>query len=293
MALTGRRQAYFTDYAGTANEFASMARHGTLYQGQFYSWQKKPRGGYAFGLPSRAFVCFLENHDQVANTGLGWRLYHHTDAAKWRAMVGLLLLGPQLPMLFQGAEFAAAQPFTYFADLDGDLAAAVRKGRLEFLSQFPELQQPNVRDLIPRPDDRAAFERCGLQRDARGGDKTLPEQARALHRDLIEMRRTDPVLSRLGTADVTIESSAPGSRVLLIRYLSALGDRLVITNFGDDHRAMMNDPLFAAPPDRPWKLTWTSDDPAYGGVGAVPFLNAGRWLLRGLSTALLVSEAAD
>ena len=39
VALTGRRQAYFTDYQGTAAEFASMARHGTLYQGQWYTWQ--------------------------------------------------------------------------------------------------------------------------------------------------------------------------------------------------------------------------------------------------------------
>jgi maltooligosyltrehalose trehalohydrolase len=69
VALTGRRQAYFTDYEGTASEFASMARHCTLFQGQWYSWQRTVRGGYAAGLPGASFVCFLENHDQVANTG--------------------------------------------------------------------------------------------------------------------------------------------------------------------------------------------------------------------------------
>ena len=31
-------------------------------------------------------------------------------------MAALLMLSPQTPMLFQGQEFAASSPFTYFAD---------------------------------------------------------------------------------------------------------------------------------------------------------------------------------
>jgi maltooligosyltrehalose trehalohydrolase len=67
--LTGRQQAYCTDYEGTANEFASMACWNFLYQGQWYGWQKQGRGTDARRFPGSAFVCFLENHDQVANTG--------------------------------------------------------------------------------------------------------------------------------------------------------------------------------------------------------------------------------
>ena len=42
-----------------------------LYQGQWYSWQKKRRGTPTFGLPPAAFVTFLQNHDQIANSGRG------------------------------------------------------------------------------------------------------------------------------------------------------------------------------------------------------------------------------
>ncbi len=44
VALTGRTEAYFTDYRGTPQEFISAAKHGFLYQGQHYLWQKKRRG---------------------------------------------------------------------------------------------------------------------------------------------------------------------------------------------------------------------------------------------------------
>ena len=43
VALTGRREAYYTDYRGTAQELLSMARLGFLYQGQRYAWQKALR----------------------------------------------------------------------------------------------------------------------------------------------------------------------------------------------------------------------------------------------------------
>ncbi len=54
VALTGQNEAYCTDYDGTANEFASMARWNLLYQGQWYSWQKQPRGTDSRGVPRRA-----------------------------------------------------------------------------------------------------------------------------------------------------------------------------------------------------------------------------------------------
>jgi maltooligosyltrehalose trehalohydrolase len=120
VALTGQNAAYCTDYDGTANEFAAMAGWNLLYQGQWYSWQKQRRGSDARACPSSGFVCFLENHDQVANTGRGLRLHQISQAGQWRALVSLLLLAPQVPMLFQGQDCATSSPFTYFADHEGD-----------------------------------------------------------------------------------------------------------------------------------------------------------------------------
>ena len=44
VALTGRNEAYYTDYLGRPQEFISAVKYGYLYQGQWYTWQKKRRG---------------------------------------------------------------------------------------------------------------------------------------------------------------------------------------------------------------------------------------------------------
>ena len=44
VALSGRTEAYYSDYRGTPQEFISAAKYGFLYQGQWYKWQKKCRG---------------------------------------------------------------------------------------------------------------------------------------------------------------------------------------------------------------------------------------------------------
>ena len=75
VALLGRREAYYSDYLGTAEELVSSARFGYLYQGQWYSWQEQPRGTPALDLLPRAFLTYLENHDQVANSAWGRRLH--------------------------------------------------------------------------------------------------------------------------------------------------------------------------------------------------------------------------
>jgi maltooligosyltrehalose trehalohydrolase len=283
VALTGRREAYFTDYRGDAPEFASMARHGTLYQGQWYTWQTGPRGGYALDVSPGAFVNFLENHDQVANTGLGSRLHERAEAGKWRALTTLLLLGPALPMLFQGQEFGSTSPFTYFADHEGDLANAVRNGRLEFLRQFPGLATAEMQARLPDPDDATVFERCKLQ----DGQRTAEGPMVRLHRDLLRIRRTDQVLSRMHTEGVRLDSSAPTRAIVLVRTMAAQGHRLLVVNLGDDHVSAMNDPLLAPLRGSRWELQWSSEHPDYGGGGAMPFVDVGRWLIQGAAAMLL------
>jgi len=287
VALTGRREAYFTDYQGTAPEFASMARHGFLYQGQWYSWHTAPRGHDALKLTADAYVKFLENHDQVANTGTGERLFHVVDRARWRALTALLILGPGLPLIFQGQEFGSSKPFTYFADHHGELGDAVRSGRLEFLKQFPGFANHAMSDRLPDPADEQSYRACKLSDDERRVNTT----SRKLFRDLVHLRRFDPVLERLGTDDLQIEASAPTDAVLLIRYLANTGHRLLVVNLADDHLSPMNDPLFAPPPRTRWTALWSSEHPDYGGAGAVAFAQAGRWLIRANSATLLTADA--
>ena len=67
VALTGRHEAYYSDYRGRPQEFISAAKYGYLFQGQPYMWQEAPRGKPTSGIRPEAFVSFLENHDQVSN----------------------------------------------------------------------------------------------------------------------------------------------------------------------------------------------------------------------------------
>jgi maltooligosyltrehalose trehalohydrolase len=129
VAMTGRNEAYYTDYHGSPQEFISAAKWGFLFQGQRYKWQKARRGTPSLDLAPSNFVNFLQNHDQIANSLWGRRVHTLTSAARVRALTALLLLGPNTPMLFQGQEFAASAPFLYFADHTPELAAAVGKGR--------------------------------------------------------------------------------------------------------------------------------------------------------------------
>ena len=117
VGLTGKNVGYFSDYSGKPQELISAAKYGFLYQGQALSWQKVLRGTPTFGVPTEAFVCFTENHDQIANTGTGDRPRFQTSPGRYRAITALLLLGPWTPLLFQGQEFGASSPFLFFADI--------------------------------------------------------------------------------------------------------------------------------------------------------------------------------
>jgi len=113
VALTGRHDGYFHDHRGRAQEFISAAKRGFLFQGQYYHWQKQPRGTPLTTQPAWAMVTFVQNHDQVGNTLYGQRLHQLTSPGRLRAMTAFLLLAPQTPLLFMGQEFAASQPFPF------------------------------------------------------------------------------------------------------------------------------------------------------------------------------------
>lgn len=276
---TGRREAYYADYQGTASELAALLRDGWLYQGQFNARQGKPRGTRTTGLEPWRFVHFLQNHDQVANALSGARLHQETDPATVRALTALLLLGPATPLLFMGQEFAASSPFLYFGDQPEEIAALVRQGRREFLSQFASLAQAEAADRLADPAAPATRDRSVL--DHRERFQPGPHaQAWALHRDLLRLRRTDPVLS--AQADGGIATSVLGPLTLLARLRALGGDeRLLVLNLGPQcELAPLSEPLLAPPvPDSGWSLVWSSEHPDYGGHGTPPPVVPGRWRL--------------
>ncbi|HEV7920708.1 MAG TPA: alpha-amylase family glycosyl hydrolase [Thermoanaerobaculia bacterium] len=281
VALTGRTEAYFSDYRGAPQELFSAVKRGFLYQGQWYAWQKKRRGTPTRGVEAHRFICFLENHDQLANTGTGARIRTRTSPGRYRAMMALLLLGPWTPMLFQGQETGSTRPFTYFADHNAELAPLVAKGRREFLQQFPSLAAREMRQSLPEPHDRAAFEACKL---ASSADPHLER----LVRDLLELRR-DPAFARQ-RADLLDGAVLSGAAFVLRFFLEDGADRLLLLNLGCDHRlAVAPEPLLASPAGREWKLQWSSESPEYGGEGTPPVEEEGRWFLPGECAVVLRS----
>jgi len=286
VALTGKSEAYYSDHTGSPQELLSAAKHGYLFQGQRYAWQEKARGTPARGVAPPAFVCFLENHDQVANSS-GQRVRTLTTPGRWRAMSTLLLLGPWTPMLFQGEELGSTRPFLYFADHQPELASQVRFGRAEFLRQFPSIAAPDTRGLLHDPADPRTFESCKLERA-----EAAPEIL-ALHRDLLELRRSDPVLRAQGAHG--LDGSVLGPEALALRWFAPDGaDRLLVVNLGADlTRGSIADPLVAPPEGKRWALAWSSEHPRYGGLGSpAPFHEDGV-RIAGHAAMLLVPEETD
>lgn len=281
--LTGRREAYYYDYRGSPQEFISTAKYGLLYQGQRYQWQKQRRGTPSYGLPPAAFVNFLQNHDQIANSASGSRCHELASPGCYRAMTAVLLLTPGTPLLFQGQEFAASARFQFFADHPPELARLVYDGRLEFLSQFPSIADPGIRSVLPDPADPATFERCKLDFSERVSHDT----SYALHRDLLRLRREDSVIGAQGRAAVDGAVLGPDSFVL--RFFGGDGDdRLVLVNFGVHVRLdPAPEPLLAPPAGRRWRVIWSSEDPAYGGRGTPPPETDEGWTLFGQAAVVM------
>jgi maltooligosyltrehalose trehalohydrolase len=276
VALTGRNEAYYSDYLGCPQEFVAAAKYGYLYQGQPYSWQEAPRGHPSLDLKPEGFVSFLENHDQVSNSATGERLRLQTSPGRYRAMTALLLLGPWTPLLFQGEEFGASTPFLYFSEVgDEKLREAVKRGRFEFLAQFPSAASEDVQASLAVPYEMETFRRCKLDWSEREKNEALSN----LHRDLIKLRRQDPRLCR--QSDGGLDGAVLRSAAFVLRFFgNADEDRLLIVNLGGrEELTPAPEPLLAPPADCTWEILWTSESQRYGGPGAVNIGMDEKWVL--------------
>lgn len=289
VALTGHSEAYYSDHAGKPQEFLSAIKWGFLYQGQYYSWQKARRGTPSLHLPPEAFITFMENHDQVANSVNGLRTSAKSSPGRHRAMTALLLLGPNTPMLFQGQEFAASSPFLYFADHEPKLAECVRAGRRLFLEQFPSLADPAAQHELADPAAISTFERCKLN----FSERTKHAPIYAMHRDLLRLRREDAVISK--PRPRAVDGSVLSESALLLRFLAEDGDdRLLFVNFGrDTHLHIAPEPLLAPPAGKTWQVIWSSEDPRYGGAGTPPMEREDGWHILGEAAVVMAPRPAD
>jgi maltooligosyltrehalose trehalohydrolase len=293
VAASGKAEAYYSGYTGRAQEFVSAAKYGFLYQGQYYAWQKNRRGTSALHVDPKRFVNYLESHDQVSNLARSRRMHQLTDPARLRALTALLLLLPQTPMLFQGQEFCASAAFPYFAGHKGDLARQVREGRAKFVSQFPSAAAAGAFDILPDPADPRTVEMSRID----WSERQTHSGALRLHRDLIALRKSDPVISaQRGANRGGLDGIVITDHAFALRYFAADDlDRLLVVNLGA--RKLMDplaEPLTAPPTNCRWRTLWASEDPRYGGSGAPDVDVEGKgWIIPAHAAVLLHAEPLD
>ena len=196
-------------------------------------------------------------------------------------MTAYLLLSPGVPLLFQGQEFCATSPFLYFVDHEGELGEMVKKGRAEYLAEFPSLASPEMQARLDDPGDPATFRRCVLDHD----ERQRHGPALALHRDLIALRR-----ELFAGGPRRIDGAPLGNQAWVLRYFAngCGNDLLLIVNLGIDQRhETIAEPLLAPIEGRSWRLKWSSEDPDYGGTGIPSPAANGVWCIPGHAAIVL------
>jgi maltooligosyltrehalose trehalohydrolase len=190
-AASGESAGYYAEYAGDTGKLGRALAEGFAFQGEVMAFRGEARGEPSARLPPAAFVSFIQNHDQVGNRAFGDRLTSFAPAEAVRAVAAIYLLAPQIPMIFMGEEWGAAQPFPFFCDFEPTLADAVREGRRAEFARFPEFQDPAQRARIPDPTAPATFASAKLDWTV-AGQGAHADWLR-LYRDLLAVRHAEIV----------------------------------------------------------------------------------------------------
>ncbi len=250
VALTGEDAGYYKEYAGRTDLLGRALAEGFAFQGEMMEYRGETRGEPSAALPPVSFVAFAQNHDQIGNRAFGDRLAAGVAPDRLRAVAAILLLLPQIPMLFMGEEWGATTPFPFFCDFTGDLADAVRQGRRDEFKRFPQFQDPAQRDRIPDPLADATFQSAKLDWDA------IDQPRLDITKELLATRRrhVEPLLAHLdhgGSAEVL-----GAGAVRIVWHAGEAGRLILLANLSDDSVDL---PALAAD-EEIFHVTGTADD---------------------------------
>ena len=263
--LTGESEGYYGDFGGdTVARLGRCLAEGFAYQGDYSVNLDHVRGERTAGLPPQAFVAFLQNHDQIGNRALGERLTSLAGATKLRLARAVLLLSPQIPMLFMGDEWGAETPFLFFVNFERepDLEDAIRKGRSREFEKFTSFI-----GSVPDPTALNTFERSRL-------DWSEPQRepfasVLAETRILLGIRRR-VVLPLIQSGFVGTSSERHGDGGLEVVWRFDDGALRLVANFAerphtfarhdDEDLVWQSDGLADASPFGPWTGRMTVSD---------------------------------
>lgn len=224
---TGEVSGYYEDYAD--RPLAHLARcleQGFAYQGEASMHRAGAhRGSPSAHLPPDGFVAFLQNHDQIGNRALGDRLTRLAPPEVLDCLAIVLLLSPEIPLIFMGEEWGSRSPFQYFCDFDGDLADAVREGRRREFSRFEAFRDGTLD--IPDPLDLATFEASRLDWDA----LVIPEHRATLERwrSLLAVRGRE-ITPLLASGSTSAEARVLDQRAIDVIWRFRAGALRLIVN---------------------------------------------------------------
>jgi malto-oligosyltrehalose trehalohydrolase len=256
--LTNEAGGYYCDYGSDpVPHLVRCLTDGFAYQGEISQHRDNARRGEpSRHLPPTAFVSFLQNHDQIGNRALGERIDALAALPMVHAATALLLLAPQVPLLFQGEEWGASTPFLYFCDFGPGLARAVREGRRREFAHFPQFQGAGAAK-VPDPVAPSTFAASKLD----WAESLRPPHAHRLRtlRELLSIRRREVAPRLAGMAGGTARAEMLGPRAFRVRWRLGDGSGLeVIANFSAV-------PFPGIVPGD-GRLLYST----YGGVGALP-----------------------
>jgi maltooligosyltrehalose trehalohydrolase len=170
--LTGERSGYYADF-GSLKDLATAMVRPFVYDGRHSVHRQRRHGRPPQNVSAHRFIAYLQNHDQLGNRAKGERLCHLASPGRVKIGAALILLGPYIPLLFQGEEWGASSPFLFFVDFASEpsLAQAVVEGRQKEFSSFGWSAEN-----IPDPNSLATFERSKLD----WKELSIPEHAEML-----------------------------------------------------------------------------------------------------------------
>ena len=260
--LTGERESYYANYAGSTEEIAQGIAGGFIYQGQIPPETGEPRGTRVTDEPGSAFVFCTQNHDQVGNRPFGERLHHQIEAGHCAVATALFLFAPETPMLFMGQEFAASTPFLFFTDFNPELGRLVTEGRRSEFAAFRAFADPDMRDSIPDPQEEATFLASRLDLQERRTNAPIYR----LYQELLALRTGDPVLRHGDRA--TTRAVAVGAQIVVVHRWRGTAHRVLVANFGAATNLLLaNTPGLRDVPVAAWHLLLSTADPQFGGGG--------------------------
>jgi maltooligosyltrehalose trehalohydrolase len=258
-ALAGDNEGYYADFTGSAEDLAETLSKGWFYAGQLSKFSGKNRGTNAEGIDPAHFVYCIQNHDQIGNRAMGDRLTDSISLEAYRAASALLLLSPYTPLLFQGQEWAASNPFLFFTDHNPELGKLVTKGRREEFSHFSGFNA----EQVPDPQALSTFEASKLNWNELEQGKH--SQVLELYRDLLSLRCKEPYLknrSRQSFTAAKIDQDA-----IALRYQSGNDPALlIVVNLkGDLNLQLDGQSLAENSTGKGWELLLSTNCPRYGG----------------------------